>query len=212
MKIIDLSHTITPNMPAYPGTEPPVFDEPTTIDTDGFLEKKITMFSHTGTHLDAPAHILKNTKTLDQMDIGQFIGAGCVIDVSAVGQQTITKKYLAAHQDKIEKNQFLLLYSGWNAFWGTDRYFHEYPVLDDEAAVWLTEFELKGIGIDMISFDTMGSEEFEIHKILLGRGFLQIENLTNLDLLITEDFIFSCLPLKISSADGSPVRAIAIQS
>ncbi len=212
MKITDLSHTITPNMPAYPGTEPPVFDEPTTIDTDGFLEKKITMFSHTGTHLDAPAHILKNTKTLDQMDISQFIGAGCVIDVSAMGQQTITKKYLAAYQGKIEKNQFLLFYSGWSTFWGTDRYFHEYPVLDDEAAVWLTEFELKGIGIDMISFDTIGSQEFNIHKILLGRGFLQIENLTNLDLLITQDFTFSCLPLKISAADGSPVRAIAIES
>ena len=212
MKIIDLSHLITPDMPVYPGTDPPLFDEPTTIENNGFLEKKITLFSHTGTHIDAPAHILKNSKTLDQMDISQFIGKGCVLDISEMDRMVIKKKHLQTYQRKIESSQFVLLYSGWSGYWGGKRYFYDYPVLDDEAALWLTSFELKGIGIDMISFDVIGSNDFKIHKILLGRGFLQIENLTNLESLISQNFLFSCLPLKISSADGSPVRAIAILS
>lgn len=62
MKIVDLSHTISPDMPAYPGTEQPIFKIGRTIENDGFLEKEITLYSHTGTHIDAPAHLIKGLK------------------------------------------------------------------------------------------------------------------------------------------------------
>ena len=74
MKIIDLTHSISPRMPVYPGTEPPIFIQGCSIDEIGFLEKKITLYSHTGTHIDAPAHLIKGSKTLDQLPVEHFQG------------------------------------------------------------------------------------------------------------------------------------------
>ena len=62
MLTVDLTHIIHPDMPVYPGTEQPVFEAGTSLEIEGFLEKKISFFSHTGTHMDAPAHIIKNAK------------------------------------------------------------------------------------------------------------------------------------------------------
>ena len=63
-------------MTVFPGTEPPVFEVGSAIETDGFEEKKITMFSHTGTHMDAPAHIIPGARKLDQFPIEKFCGQG----------------------------------------------------------------------------------------------------------------------------------------
>ena len=84
MRIIDLSHAISPSMPAYPGTNPPKFTAACTIDTCGFAEKHMSMSSHTGTHLDAPAHVIDGAKTLDQIAMDRFIGFACVLDLSSI--------------------------------------------------------------------------------------------------------------------------------
>jgi arylformamidase len=65
MKVVDLSHLITVSMPVYPGTEPPRIEDACTIPEHGFAEKRLTMFSHTGTHIDAPGHILAGGARLD---------------------------------------------------------------------------------------------------------------------------------------------------
>ena len=66
MKVIDLTHTITEHMPVYPGTGPPKVRPANTYEKDGFKETKISMFSHTGTHADPPAHLFPERTTLDQ--------------------------------------------------------------------------------------------------------------------------------------------------
>ena len=81
MKVIDLTHPITPDMPVYPGTEKPVFTPANSYEKDGFKETKISMFTHTGTHMDPPAHLYAGRTTLDQFPIDQFIGRALVIDV-----------------------------------------------------------------------------------------------------------------------------------
>ena len=210
MKVIDLSHTISPDMPVFPGTQPPIFKVPVSIDIDGYLEKKMTLFSHTGTHVDAPAHMIKEAATLDQMAINQFTGNGFIIDVSDFKYLSITKDYLINFQDKFEGNDFVLIHSGWSDYWGNDNYFKDYPVLDQEAANWISQFNIKGIGIDMISVDTIDSTEHINHKILLDKGFIIVENLNNLKYLKNNSFTFYCFPLKITSADGAPTRAVAI--
>lgn len=210
MKIIDLSHSIKPDMPVFPGTESPIFETPVSIDHDGFTEKKITLFTHTGTHVDAPAHILKETITLDKMNIDHFWGKGCVIDVSNLDGSNISRDFLLANQKQIEVVSFVLFYSGWSDYWGTKKYFDDFPLLDAEAAEWLTSFDLKGVGVDMISLDIVDSTEMAVHKILLQKGFILIENLTNLYSIRDMEFYFSCLPLKITDADGSPIRAVAV--
>ena len=73
MTVIDLTHTIEETMPVYPGTQPPWLETVNTYEKDFFKETLISMFSHTGTHMDPPAHIFPEGKTLDQFPPEQFI-------------------------------------------------------------------------------------------------------------------------------------------
>lgn len=210
MKIIDLSHTINPDMPVYPGTEPPSFTVVYEIERFGFQERKMTFYSHTGTHVDAPAHMIPGAVSVDRFPIDAFVGSACALDLTALAGSHIEVSDLAPHRGLIETSEFVLLNTGWSRFWGTADYFGRYPILSAEAARWLGRFRLKGVGIDAISVDENGSTGFPIHKILLGKPVLIVENLTNLQELTAQRFTFSCLPLKVQEADGSPVRAIAL--
>ena len=152
-KIIDLTHPILEGMPIYPGTEPPVLKPECTIDGIGFAEKKITMFSHTGTHMDAPAHLIKGAKTLDKFSVDQFYGTALVLDCTNLKGNIIGLKELESFKNEIQNVEFVVLYTGWSKYWGSDKYFEDYPVLSGEAAKCLSKFELKGIGLDTISAD-----------------------------------------------------------
>jgi len=210
MKIIDLTHAISAHMPVYPGTEPPVFTTGCSIEDNGFLEKKMTFYSHTGTHMDAPAHMLKESKTLDQLSLDHFYGKAALVDVSANRNPIIDIEDLAFCEEMLRQNEFLLIHTGWSRHWGADAYFSRYPVLSMEAAEWLSQFNLKGIGVDAISVDETNSKSFPVHNILLKNDTVIIENLKNLNLIPVIPFIFSCFPLKFEEADGSPVRAVAL--
>jgi kynurenine formamidase len=209
MNIIDLSHTISPGMPVYPGDDPPVFTNHAEIDEDGFAARSITLGSHVGTHIDAPAHIIPHAPTLDRMPVDRFVGQGAIIDLTAVKTPEIGTSLLNPHEPLFKTSEFILLYTGWSRFWGQENYFREYPVLSIEAALWIRSFGLKGIGVDAVSVDEIQAADLPIHKILLERMVI-VENLTNLDKLPKTGFIFSCLPLKLENADASPVRAAAI--
>lgn len=74
MKIIDLTHFIEEKMPVFPGTEPPRIIQKNTIKKDGFAEKLFTMYSHTGTHIDAPSHMIEGGHSLNDFSIEKFIG------------------------------------------------------------------------------------------------------------------------------------------
>ena len=197
-------------MPVYPGTEQPHIKQATTIERDGFAEKLLTFYSHTGTHIDAPAHILSGNHSLDQFNTSKFIGNGLVIDVKNCNCGIINKEYLQKFETGIHGAEFILFYSGWADKWGSDEYFDNFPVLSSDAAKWLCTFSIKGVGYDCISADPVTASELPNHRILLGNDMVIIENLCNLQQLVGQEFLFSCLPLKIEDSDGSPVRAVGI--
>jgi kynurenine formamidase len=209
MTPIDLTHPISNDMPVYPGTEPPVIVTGCTVAEDGFFEKKITMYSHTGTHIDAPAHLLEDGKTLDAFPVDQYFGPALVLDVSEDDSGIIGLDKLEPHLHDIAGVDFLLIRTGWDRYWGTERYFASYPVLSIEAAETLTGLGLKGIGFDAISPDPTDSTELPVHRVLMNAELIIIENLTGLERLPADPFLFSCLPLAFEDADGSPVRAVA---
>lgn len=210
MQVIDLSHVISSDMPVFPGTEQPVFQKANTLAKDGFREAKITMYSHTGTHIDAPAHMLEGAPCLDDFGIDQYIGRAVIIDVSKLKLSRIEQGTLLPYAETITQADFLILKTGWSRFWGEPNYYSGFPALSKEAAGWLSEFNLKGIGIDAISIDSMDTADFPVHKLFLAKNILIIENLTNLDSICQERFILSIMPLKTKAADGSPVRAFAV--
>ena len=211
MKVTDLTHVIHSDMPVFQGTEQPIFEKANTLEKDGFEEAKITMYSHTGTHIDAPAHMLNDGPYLDDLDIEHFIGNATILDFSNTDMKLIDVDSLKPYEDKIKKVDFLIIKTGWSKYWGDKRYYEDFPSLSEKSAKWLSAFNLKGIGIDAISIDDMKSNSFAVHKILMPKNILIIENLTNLDSINDEYFILSVLPLKNKNADGSPVRAISIE-
>ncbi|MCK7481182.1 MAG: hypothetical protein M0C28_31290 [Candidatus Moduliflexus flocculans] len=79
-----------------------------------------------------------------------------------------------------------------------------------KSADYLATLDIKGIGVDCISADPVGDEKMTNHKVLMNSEIVIIENLCNLELLGERPFIFYCFPLKIESADGSPIRAVGI--
>ncbi len=83
-------------------------------------------------------------------------------------------------------------------------------MLSLEAAEYLAAFPLKGVGTDAISIDPMDTVDYPVHKILLGAGFVNTENLCNLASLVGKTFPYATLPLCFKNADGSPVRAVAM--
>ncbi len=212
MKITDLTHIIYSDMPVFPGTEQPIFEKANTLEKDGFQEAKITMYSHTGTHIDAPAHMMSNGPYLDNLDIEHFIGNATILDFSDRTVKLIDVDSLKPYEEKIKSVEFIIIKTGWSKYWGDKKYYENFPSITEESAKWLSQFNLKGIGIDAISIDDMDSTTFAIHKILMPKNILIIENLTNLDSISNEYFILSILPLKNKDADGSPVRAISIEN
>lgn len=209
MQIIDLSHEISEQMTVFGGMEKPEITQKYTVEKDGFKLHELKINSHTGTHVDAPAHMIAGMKNLDDFSLNQFYGQGLMLKVNQFTNGEIPLDFLKKHESQIQKTEFLILNSGWHKKWKTAEYQVNYPILSQESAEWLTQFKLKGIGLDSISIDPTDSQDVPLHKIILGAGFLIIENLANLDVLPEIGFQFQCFPLKVDQADGSTSRAVA---
>ena len=210
MRIVDLSHTITADMPVWPGTPPPEFSELCTIAHDGFAEQSIRISSHTGTHIDAPAHMIEGGDTLDRFEVGRFFGQGLLIDLREQAGGSITLDALTPFSPLMAEIEFVLLHTGWSRFWGEETYDRDYPALTLEAASWVAGFRLKGIGIDAPSFDSIGHDDYPVHRRLLEAGIILIENLTNFHQLPETGFSLLVFPLGIQGAEACPVRAVAL--
>jgi len=211
MKVTDLTHSIYSGMPVFPGTEGPIFEIANTLAKDGFQEAKITMYSHTGTHIDAPAHMLLNGPYLDDFGIDKFIGKALILDFTVLKVPSIELESIRPYEQKLKEVEFIILKTGWSNYWGNEKYYQDFPYLSEESAQWLVEFNLKGIGIDAISIDSMKTITFPVHKLFMSKHVLIIENLTNLESISKEYFTLSIMPLKNKEADGSPVRAFSIE-
>ncbi len=211
MKVIDLTHTINENMLVYPGTERPLVREACSLAKDGFRETKLEMFSHVGTHIDAPAHLFAEGTALDALPAAQFIGKALVIDCRNVAPgSAIGMAQLAPYGELLKQAEFLLFCTGFDEKWGSDAYFGDFPCLDDEVLDLVIKGGYKGIGSDTMSMDPMSDVMLPRHKKLLSsRDVINVENLKNLSLCGDGLFLFACLPLKFENADGAPARAVA---
>ena len=212
MKVIDLTQKICNNMPVFSKDELPELKTVNTVNKDDYMMTCIKIYSHNGTHMDAPAHVINNGITLDKISIENFIGSAVVIDCRDLKnnkEKVIDYKYIENNKENADKAEFIIFNTGYSKSWGKKEYFEECPVLSKEVADYLVEKRKKGIGIDLMSLDEMNSVTLPIHKILLKNNVLIVENLTNLDRIGDEIFIFSAMPLKYQNADGAPVRALA---
>lgn len=206
--ILDLTHTISPEMPVYPGTPNPRLFPAARLDQHGYRETQISMVSHTGTHMDAPAHMLETGSTLDDLPVSQFCGRAVVLDVSH--RDSITLEYLKEQNGLLRSVDFVLFYTGWEKKWPsmdflTDGFAYPTP----EAAQYLVSCGLKGVGTDAVSIDAVSTETFPAHKVLMEGGLVIIECLCLKKVVGRSDLQLFALPLKYENSDGASVRAVA---
>ena len=111
------------------------------MEKDGFRETLLEMYSHTGTHMDAPAHMLPSGRTLDDFPAETFAGRGFVVDCR--GAAEITLPMLRRQEEALGEAEFLLFCTGWDRYWGQPRYYEGFPCLTAEAAEYVASLGLK---------------------------------------------------------------------
>lgn len=233
MKFIDLTREINNNTQVCPCDKVPVVEDYATTEEEGVNVKFMKMGTHTSTHIDAPYHISKEGRNLNDFPVERFIGKGIVLDFSDRGEiYEITREDIMAHAEELKQVDFAILNTGWAPYYGTWDFFR-HPYLSGDAALALVELGIKIVGTDGSSADAAYgfstakrlenptfSEILEnierenikndAHTALLGNECLIVEYLCNLDQLPKEAATYSFLPLKLMEADGSPVRAVCM--
>lgn len=211
MEIIDLTYTLKKDIPVWQDTPKPRFDTLCNYTNHGFKETSLSITSHMGTHMDAPAHLFIKGKTLENFPVSHFAGSAVVIDCTDLSEgELITCRQIEPVRKLADAADYLLFRTGWGRYWGEEQYSSHFPGLDAETAKYIAKTGKKGVGIDTMSIDSADAHELQAHKVLLGTNqMVIIENLCNLELLGEELVDFFALPLKYECADGAPVRAAA---
>jgi kynurenine formamidase len=193
-------------MPVYPGTPSPRINQIGNYIIDGYRELSLNLLTHTGTHIDTPAHIIENGKSLSGLPVSKFIGRA--LKLEHTHEHPLTIEAIRKFKPVLEETDFVIFQTNWSLYWGADKYYNNFPVPDSDIIQFLTEFNLKGIGIDTISVDPVG-KDLPNHLTILSKDMIIIENLTNLSQIKIPTYELMCFPLSIKNGDGSPVRAIA---
>ena len=211
MKPIDLTLTISESIPTFPGSPKPQFPLWSTLKNDGYNLELLFLSSHTGTHLDAPYHFVKNGQKIHQISLDRLIGKAILIKIKKARNIPITKSDITLFEKnngKIPNHSSVFFFTGWQQNLKKDNYFTENPGLSVSAANYLVLKKINLVGIDSPSIDLGKDESFSVHDILSKNNILIVENLTNLN-KVPKEFNFTILPLKLKDATGSPVRAVA---
>jgi kynurenine formamidase len=225
MEVIDLTHTIHDDIQIFPGDPAPSISRGLTHEKDYCHVDLLKLGSHTGTHIDAPYHFLKDGQRIDGIAVQRFIGNGILIDVSDKSERdAVGSADLKPYVSDFKKGDFVILKTGWDRYFGTPRYLR-HPYLSAGGAELLLGVGAALVGIDALNIDPSyqaamdteyisgGSETpadygYPAHDILLGNDILIVENLCNLDKIKQLQGFYSFLPLKLKGSDGSPIRAV----
>ena len=212
VKPIDLTLTISESIPSFPGSPKPQFISWSNLKEDGYNLELLFLSSHTGTHLDAPYHFVKNGLKINQIPLDRLIGKAILIKIKKTKNNAITKSDIILFEKKngkIPNKSSIFFFTGWQKNLQKKNYFTENPGLDISAAKYIASKKINLVGIDSPSIDLGNDESFNVHHIFSKNDILIVENLTNLKKISSKEFNFTILPLKLKDATGSPVRAIA---
>ena len=144
IKIIDLTQFIENNMPIFPGDKNTVLSQRNTVEKNGSSNYYLRIGLHTGTHIDAPAHMLAAGKTLDKYPLERFIGRGVLLN--AANEKII--KYKEEYESLVKEDDIALIYTGHSKCYYTSKYFTDYPTISNELIEFLIMKKIKILGID----------------------------------------------------------------
>jgi len=206
--LIDLTQTYDPGVPGFD------YQISKSIEEDGWNARNLNIYSHAGTHMDAPAHF-NLPGTIENIPPDQFIGRAWIAPILIhEHQQLILVKDLSPQIiNDLQPGDSLILHTNWNPEIGLDVYRDALPRISEELALWCVNRQIKMLAVEPPSVaDVNNMEEVtKIHLILLGGNVVIIEGLINVDKIQKDRVILMAFPLKIKGSDGSPARVIAFE-
>lgn len=207
-RIIDLT------LPLKPGMRGVEIEPAKVIAKDGWNATTLHLYSHCGTHMDAPAHFGVGDQTIDEIPLDRCMGPAWVVDLEGIPARALIEvKDLGNVAREVQAGDSLLLRTGWSKYVSIPDYRDAMPRVSTELARWCADNGVAMLGLETPAVaDVNNAEELSaVHKVLFEGDVVIVEGLTNLDSITREKVTFMAFPLRISSGDGSPVRAFAVE-
>ena len=195
--VIDISLSIGAGLAVWPG-DPPVLVEPVSRVEDGAVAavSRVVLGTHTGTHVDPPAHFLPGGATVDELPLDVLIGPAVVADVTGGGPidaARLDALSLPAGTARVLLKTARLSRTG---------------SLTPDGAAWLVARGVQLVGADTLSIEP-ATDDYPVHRLLLGAGVIIVEGL-DLTAAAAGRYQLVCLPLRITGGDGAPARAVLL--
>lgn len=215
-QFVDVSHTVEHGLVTYKGLPAPVICDYLSREDSRkhyaagteFHIGRIDMVANTGTYLDSPFHRYEDGRDLSQLSLNSLADLdGVVVTADGTAGRAIGR---AAFGDLDVRGKAVLVRTGWDAHWKTDRYFERHPFLAEDAARFLADGGAALVGIDSYNIDDIADGRRPAHSILLGAGIPIVEHMCRLAQLPREGFRFYAVPVKVKGFGTFPVRAFAI--
>jgi kynurenine formamidase len=225
-RVIDLSYAINDKLVPWPG-DAKWFEAKVnaTVEQNGYFTRSFWMLEHYGTHLDAPVHFPPGKMTVDEIPARRLFGPAVVLDVRVESVKDADYLVTAARVEEWEKRHgripegaIVLLRTGWASRWpDVQRYRNQdaqarmhFPGYSLEAANLLVERKVSGLGCDTLSIDYGASEDFAVHRAVLGAALYQLENLADLTEVPEAGAFLVVAPIKLEGGSGGAVRVFAL--
>ncbi|OZE08119.1 cyclase [Rhodococcus sp. 05-2255-3B1] len=213
-RLVDLTHTLSPTFPVWPGSEPFTMRPVAAYELGGFLVNELSYWEHTGTHIDAPAHRIRGGATADILPLEDLIAPLVVVDISARAasdpEAVVTIGDIAQWErehGRIPDRALVVMHSGWQNRLAE----RAAPGFGADAAQLLVrERGIVGIGVDTLSLDRMNDREYPAHTAVLGAGRYGVEALANLDAVPPAGATVVVGAPKHAGATGGPCRVFAV--
>lgn len=225
-RVIDLSQTLETGIPAPVGFPDPQLDFFKRMDKGDVINvEKIAFCPHSGTHIDAPFHFVKDGITIERVDPGVIAGTAVVVDLrhledGAPIEKTDVTRWEERTGETIREGDAVLLMTGFSRYWELndkeEKFLtRKWPYITRSVADYFVEKKIRLVGVESMDLDLidpfdLSTSEFIGHRTFLPNGIYIIENLTNLDKIGASRCNIIGTPLKIKGGTGSPVRVVAV--
>jgi len=201
--IFDVTVPLTPGLPVYPGDPPFEIESLQRAGVDAFSLSRMSLATHTGTHVDAPAHFVPGGATIDALPTEILMGKARVVEILA--RERIDRADLEA-QD-LRDDLRILLKTRMSGQMQKPEFQEDHLYLTGDAAAYLAQAGLKLVGFDYLSIDRHGASDFPAHHALLGADVVIVEGV-DLSEVEPGEYDMTCLPLRVAGGDGAPARVV----
>jgi arylformamidase len=201
--VYDVTVPLAPGLPAYPGDPPFEIEAIQRLGSAPFSLSRMSLATHTGTHVDAPAHFLPGGATIDSLPLEILLGKARVVEIPA--RERIDRADLEPRD--LRDDLRILLKTRMSGQMLKPGFQEDHLYLSGDAAAYLAQAGLKLVGFDYLSVDRYGAPDYPAHHALLEAGVIIVEGL-DLSEVEPGEYDMACLPLRVADGDGAPARVI----